>query len=92
MEDMILLPIAQRLARRLVLMAVGYGERRAHTLRTVEVSQDQLAMMVSTSRQTANQVLKDLEQKGLIQVAYGSIEILDLPALRKVAGLEDLTP
>ncbi len=83
MEDMVLLPIAQRLARRLSLMAEGYGERN-HERRTVEVSQDQLALMVSTSRQTANQVLKELEQKGLIRLAYGSIEILDLDGLRRL--------
>jgi CRP-like cAMP-binding protein len=82
MEDMVLLPIAQRLARRLSLMAEGYGERSGR--RSVEVSQDQLAMMVSTSRQTANQVLKELEQKGLIRVSYGSIEILDLDGLRRL--------
>jgi CRP/FNR family cyclic AMP-dependent transcriptional regulator len=82
MEDMVLLPIAQRLARRLSLMAEGYGERSGR--RTVEVSQDQLAMMVSTSRQTANQVLKEMEHKGLIRVSYGSIEILDLDGLRRL--------
>lgn len=83
MEDMVLLPIAQRLARRLSLMAEGYGERSGGR-RAVEVSQDQLAMMVSTSRQTANQVLKEWEQKGLIRVSYGSIEILDLDGLRRL--------
>ena len=83
MEDMVLLPIAQRLARRLSLMAEGYGERSSGR-RAVEVSQDQLAMMVSTSRQTANQVLKEWEQKGLIRLAYGSIEILDLDGLRRL--------
>jgi CRP-like cAMP-binding protein len=83
MEDMVLLPIAQRLARRLTLMAEGYGARHGDR-RAVEVSQDQLAMMVSTSRQTANQVLKELEQKGLIRLSYGSIEILDLDGLRRL--------
>jgi CRP/FNR family transcriptional regulator, cyclic AMP receptor protein len=83
MEDMVLLPIAQRLARRLSLMAQGYGERKSEH-RTVEVSQDQLAMMVSTSRQSANQVLKEWEARGLIRLAYGSIEILDLDGLRRL--------
>ena len=41
-------------------------------------------MMVSTSRQSANQVLKDWEQRGLIRLAYGSIEILDLDGLRRL--------
>lgn len=84
MEDMALLPIAVRLARRLSLMAEGYGES-AHQRRTVEVSQEQLAQMLSTSRQTANQLLKDLEARGLIRLSYGTIEILDLDGLRRAA-------
>jgi CRP/FNR family transcriptional regulator, cyclic AMP receptor protein len=84
MEDMALLPIAVRLARRLSLMAEGYGERE-HQRRTVEVSQEQLAQMLSTSRQTANQLLKDLEARGLIRLSYGTIEILDLDGLRRAA-------
>lgn len=81
MEEMAVLPTAVRLARRLVYMAEGYGER-AHERRTVEVSQDQLAMMLSTSRQTCNALLKELEARGLVRLSYGSIEILDLDGLR----------
>ena len=88
MEDMALLPIAVRLARRLSLMAEGYGERE-HQRRTVEVSQEQLAQMLSTSRQTANQLLKDLEARGLIRLSYGTIEILDLDGLRRAAQSAD---
>lgn len=87
MEDMALLPIAVRLARRLSMMAEGYGERD-HQRRTVEVSQEQLAQMLSTSRQTANQLLKELAARGLIRVSYGSIEILDLDGLRRAAVLD----
>jgi CRP-like cAMP-binding protein len=86
MEDMALLPIAVRLARRLALMVEGYGERE-HERRTVEVSQEQLAQMLSTSRQTANQLLKELEARGLIRLSYGTIEILDLDGLRRAAEL-----
>lgn len=86
MEDMALLPLAVRLARRLSLMAEGYGERE-HQRRTVEISQEQLAQMLSTSRQTANQLLKDLEARGLIRLSYGTIEILDLDGLRLAADL-----
>jgi CRP-like cAMP-binding protein len=87
MEDMALLPIAVRLARRLTLMVEGYGERE-HRRRTVEVSQEQLAQMLSTSRQTANQLLKELEARGLIRLSYGTIEILDLDGLQRVANGE----
>ena len=86
MEDMALLPTAVRLARRLALMAEGYGERE-HQRRAVEVSQEQLAQMLSTSRQTANQLLKELEARGLIRLSYATIEILDLDGLRRAAEL-----
>ena len=86
MEDMALLPIAVRLARRLALMVEGYGERE-HGRRTVEVSQEQLAQMLSTSRQTANQLLKELEARELIRLSYGTIEVLDLDGLRRAAEL-----
>jgi CRP-like cAMP-binding protein len=87
MEDMALLPISVRLARRLALMAEGYGERE-HQRRTVEVSQEQLAQMLSTSRQTANHLLKELEARGLIRLSYGTIEILDLDGLHRAAKVE----
>jgi CRP-like cAMP-binding protein len=84
-EDLALLPLPVRLARRLALMGEWYGER--HLLRrTVEVSQDQLAKMLATSRQTVNQLLKELEAKGFIKLAYASIEILELDELKKIAG------
>jgi CRP/FNR family transcriptional regulator, cyclic AMP receptor protein len=85
MEDMATLPVAARLARRLALMAEGYGEREGKR-RIVEVRQEQLASMLSTSRQTVNQLLKELEGRGLVRLSYGQIEILDLEALRGAGG------
>jgi CRP-like cAMP-binding protein len=82
MEDLALLPLPMRLARRLVLMADSYGELRGATRRRLEVSQDQLASMLSTSRQTVNQLMKDLEARGLVQLQRGAVEIVDLDGLR----------
>lgn len=84
MEAAALLPLAPRLARRLALMAEGYGEFSDRSRRVVKVRQEVLAAMVSASRQTVNQVLKELESRGLVKVAYGEIEILDLAGLRAV--------
>lgn len=88
MEDMSLLPLAVRLARRLLMMVEGYGER-ADKKRVVEIRQDQLAMMLSTSRQTVNTLLKELEARATIRLSYGEIEILDIDALRSAAALSD---
>jgi CRP/FNR family cyclic AMP-dependent transcriptional regulator len=85
LEEASALPIAVRLARRLLSMAEGYGEWHDRQSRVVEVKQEQLAAMLSTSRQTANQVLKRLEAKKIIRLTYGEIEILDHNGLRHEA-------
>ena len=86
LEESAVLPVAVRLARRLLLMAEGYGEWHDRSRRVIPVRQEQLAMMLSTSRQTVNQLLKDLEAQGTLRVAYGQIEIVDLDALRRAGG------
>ncbi|AKF04228.1 Crp/Fnr family transcriptional regulator [Sandaracinus amylolyticus] len=78
-------PLAIRLARRLVLSAERYGDWHDRSSRVVELRQDQLATMLATSRQTVNQLLKDLEARGVVRLAYGTIEIVDLDALRRAA-------
>lgn len=83
-EDLAL-PVPTRVARRLVLFAERYGEWTDRTSRVVEVSQEQLATMLSVSRQTVNQALKELESRALLRVAYGKIEIVDHAALRALA-------
>ena len=87
MEDVALLPLSMRLARRLVLMADSYGWLPGQTRRRLEVSQDQLALMLSTSRQTVNQLLKELEERGMVQLGRGAVEILDVVGLREAARL-----
>jgi CRP/FNR family transcriptional regulator, cyclic AMP receptor protein len=88
MEDWALLPTAVRLARRLVLMAEGYGDWHDRTAREVHVSQERFATLLATSRQTVNHILHDLAAGGLIRLTYGGVEILDLPGLRAIAQSE----
>ena len=84
MEELALLPAPQRLARRLVMMAEGYGQWTAEgrSRRVLSISQEQLSLMLAISRQTTNQILKDLESRHLVRVQRGELEILDLAALR----------
>ena len=82
LEDSATQPLAKRLARRLAWMAAGYGDWHGRTARELSVSQEELASMMSASRQSVNQCLKDFEWKGLLRVSYGSVAILDLGALR----------
>jgi CRP/FNR family transcriptional regulator, cyclic AMP receptor protein len=83
LEEMSLLPAAPRLARRLLLIAENYGEGEPR--RAIHLPQEQLALMLAISRQTTNQILKDLQTRGAVRLAYGEIEILDIELLRQVA-------
>jgi CRP-like cAMP-binding protein len=38
--------------------------------------------MIGVSRQTTNQILRDFKARGVLQAQRGSIELLDLQALR----------
>ena len=87
-EEAALLPAAQRVARRLLLMAGGYGEPGA-LRRVLKVPQEDLAMMLALSRQTINQVLKQFETQGALKLGYAEIEITDP---RKLGELADLQP
>ncbi|GKS91317.1 Crp/Fnr family transcriptional regulator [Acidovorax sp. SUPP2539] len=88
MEEMALLPAPQRVARRLALMAEGYGQwtDAGRSRRVIALSQEELSLMLALSRQTINQILKDLQARGLLQVHRGEIEVRDLPALRAAGG------
>jgi CRP-like cAMP-binding protein len=83
-EEAALLPAAQRIARRLLLMAGGYGEPGA-LRRVLKVPQEDLAMMLALSRQTINQTLKQFEAQGALQLRYAEIEIVDAVKLALLA-------
>ncbi|MGE7992362.1 Crp/Fnr family transcriptional regulator [Pseudomonas sp. NPDC089554] len=84
LEQQHLLAAAPRLAHRLLQIAEGYGERDEPQWR-LQLSQEQLALMLSLSRQTINQILKHLEQAGVVRLAYGEVQILDAERLRQMA-------
>lgn len=84
MEDLALLPADLRLTRRLVMLASAAGKEGACVL---PISQSQLGMMLGLSRQTTNQILQSLQDRGVVQVAYGRIEVLERDQLIAVAGL-----
>ena len=53
--------------------------------RSIHLAQEQLALMLSISRQTTNQILKELEAQGAVHLNYGEIEILDPELLKRAA-------
>ncbi|PQA79442.1 Crp/Fnr family transcriptional regulator [Rhodoferax sp. TS-BS-61-7] len=84
MEEQTVLSAPLRLARRLVGMAQGYGQRAddGSTRRVLAITQEELALMIGVSRQTTNQILNALKAQHIVRIQRGELEILDLPALR----------
>lgn len=58
------------------LLCPGQGNR-------LEISQIELGYLTGLSRQRTNQSLQVLQDAGLLKVEYGSIDVLDLEALRR---------
>ncbi|UMZ12334.1 Crp/Fnr family transcriptional regulator [Pseudomonas sp. MPFS] len=85
LEQLSLMPAPARVANRLLAMAAGYGEV-SQSRRLLQLPQEQLALMLSLSRQTTNQILKDLQHQGILRLSYGEIEILDAERLRALAN------
>jgi CRP-like cAMP-binding protein len=86
LEQLSLLPAPARLAHRLLMIAEGYGQLD-EPRRVLQLPQEQLAAMLSLSRQTTNQILKDLQGQGILNLGYGEIEILDAARLRVLATI-----
>jgi CRP-like cAMP-binding protein len=49
----------------------------------VRISQDELAMMTATTRATVNRVVRDLEKRGITELARGRIRIIDRAGLSR---------
>lgn len=82
LEDIAQLPLPQRLAKRLLLVARDQGVAiDAGRRPRIRLSQEQLALMLGVSRQTVNKALGSLAEQGMLALHYGEIELLDTQAL-----------
>lgn len=90
LEDIAQLSLEARLAKRLVMVARGYGGGEGadrglpHRIR---LPQEQLALMLGVSRQTVNKALRHLASAGLLALHYGEIELRDMAALEALGQL-----
>ncbi|MBK8972626.1 MAG: Crp/Fnr family transcriptional regulator [Hahellaceae bacterium] len=90
LEDAALYPAPVRLARRLLQMSQsGVTGDNAGTRTSLALPQEVLGAMLGISRQTTNQILRDLEAQGLITLSRSMITLVDLPGLRTMASLPD---
>lgn len=83
-EQLIQLPIRTRLVRRLLMLAYNDGK----PIQSLPYSQEQLGATIGLTRQTTNQILKELETQGAIRIDYGKVQILDLDRLERFSDIE----
>jgi CRP-like cAMP-binding protein len=80
--EVMYVPADKRLWRRLDELATTFGgDDKPET--TIPVTQDVLAQLTGCTRPTANRTLRTGEDDGIIAMARGRIEIIDLQAVRK---------
>ena len=78
------LPVDERVRRRLLELAELYGDGDGPV--TVPLKQEVVAELAGATRPTVNQVLRDEERRGAIELTRGRITILDVPKLARRAG------
>lgn len=76
-------PVERRVLRRLVELAELYPGADGQPV--VTLTQEALAELAGAARPTVNQVLRDEEKRGTVELSRGKTRILDLEALRKRA-------
>ncbi len=74
--------LRQQLIRRLLMLLGSYGQFLSDDSSiTLSLSQESLAQMLNSSRQTVNQLLNGLQADGLIKVGYRKVTVLSPAAL-----------
>lgn len=77
-EDNTLRSSSERLAKYLLSLSKSYGIPCENGVEiNLRLSQEDLGMMVSTTRQRINKILKDWERIGAVKIKYGTLVILD---------------
>ena len=77
--EMQYLSVEKRLARRVIDLSHSFGGPVAGT--EIPFTQDDLAGLVGTTRQTANKILREYQDAGCIALARGKTVIVDATAL-----------
>jgi CRP-like cAMP-binding protein len=68
-----------------LLTDVGSRHRRSESKSEINLSQEEIAGMLGTTRQVVNKVLGEISAGGAIDLRYGKIVIVDAGKLRSLA-------
>ncbi|HEX4493465.1 MAG TPA: Crp/Fnr family transcriptional regulator [Acidimicrobiia bacterium] len=74
------LPVDKRLWRRIDELAATYGQEPPIT---IPLTQEDLAQLAGTTRQTANRMLRDGEREGALDMTRGRVTVRDLEWVRR---------
>lgn len=74
-------PVEKRVRRRLVELAALYGGARP----TIRLTQETISELAGATRPTVNQVLRDEEKRGTIELRRGRIDVVDAAELERRA-------
>ena len=84
MEDIAFLDVPARVAKRLIELALEFGEKTAQGyLITLRLTQSELAALVGASRESVNKALRLFAEKGLLRSERRGLLITDLAALQR---------
>jgi CRP-like cAMP-binding protein len=82
------LSLTGQLCKRLLLLQQGLeSEHCVNSQNKLRISQDALAQLIHSSRQTVNKILQDLRVKGLIDLKYRKIQLLDRDKLAELSRI-----
>ena len=82
------LSLKGQLCKRLSLMQQGLEEQHQGTMaKELAISQDSLAQLINSSRQTVNKILQALQADKVIALGYGKIIILDRSILEALSQI-----
>ncbi|KAB1076058.1 Crp/Fnr family transcriptional regulator [Methylobacterium planeticum] len=82
MNEMTVLPLSTRLARRLTVLAEDFGSE-------IQISQEQLGAYVGSTRESVNRQLQAWRKAGHLDLKRGCIMLRNKEALSKHAGRHD---
>ena len=83
-EHLASLSAPQRVVRQLLDLATRYGVADGAAIRIdLHLTQDDLASLSGTTRETVNRVLANLRDQGLIRVERAQVSVLNLPQLEQ---------
>ncbi len=86
LEDATFLTVSAKLAKKLIELGSEFGVKDKDTVKiALKLTQQDIANLVGTTRESINKELKVLRDKGLITNEGGHIQILDLERIKRRA-------